>query len=405
MFIGAAMDLLGRKLPTIAGLTICGLCIILMPVSTTLVGLYFLRIFASIGILPASMSPYVVDYIKAESLGVLQGWLAAIAAIGIAVGSVGAIAIKESIGVDYVYFLLGSVVILISWILCFGLEDHKKKVDEGAPDKEDGEELEVLKKNENRYSLLVTSQHSVLTSNPQSLTDVKFEAVQEPKSVIEMIAQTLGQGIGHLKADKTCMIAVLTAFSFSMVEMCNLQYGILIFKQSYEDDEASQDYITNKLAIYLLIAHSVGWVPILGLGFLADHVKVWKVQLVANILALVALTTFALTVPEQEPQFTKESPAPAGMAVVWIFCCIATMCFAALHLTLFLKSIAFNKVSRGLLLGIYGFATTLGLLLIECVGDLMYSSDSRLPLVLPIVATSSVILLTIVFAAFRKLHV
>ena len=71
VFIGAAMDLVGRKLPTIIGLTICGLCILLMPVSTTLVGLYFLRIFASIGILPASMSPYAVDYIKAESLGVL----------------------------------------------------------------------------------------------------------------------------------------------------------------------------------------------------------------------------------------------------------------------------------------------------------------------------------------------
>ena len=159
------------------------------------------------------------------------------------------------------------------------------------------------------------------------------------------------------------------------------------------------------MAIYLLIAHGVGWVPILGLGFLADHVKVWKMQFVANILALVALTIFALTVPEPEPQYSKDSPAPPGMVVVWIFCCIAMMCFAALNLTLFLKSIAFNKVSRGLLLGIYGFATTLGLLLIECVGDLMYSSDSRLPLVLPIVATSSIILLTIVFAAFRKLHV
>ena len=103
-------------------------------------------------------------------------------------GSIGAIAIKESIGVNYVYFLLGSIVIVIAGILCFGLEDHKKRVKESAPDKDDGEELEELKKHENRYSLLVTSQHSTLKSNPESLTDVKFELEQEPKTVVEMIA-------------------------------------------------------------------------------------------------------------------------------------------------------------------------------------------------------------------------
>ena len=74
LFLGALMDAVGRKLPSIIGLFIAGTGTLLSPVPSKMPGLYVLRILTNIGVLPLLWSPYMVDYIQRESLGLLAAY-------------------------------------------------------------------------------------------------------------------------------------------------------------------------------------------------------------------------------------------------------------------------------------------------------------------------------------------
>ena len=63
LFMGAAMDIFGRKYISIGGLFIASVVMFCKPLVTTLSALYVLKVFTNIGALPLLYSPYPVDYI------------------------------------------------------------------------------------------------------------------------------------------------------------------------------------------------------------------------------------------------------------------------------------------------------------------------------------------------------
>lgn len=79
LFLGALMDAVGRKLPSVIGLFIAGTGTLLSPVPSKMAGLYVLRIITNVGVLPLLWSPYMVDYIQRESLGLLAAYSTVIA--------------------------------------------------------------------------------------------------------------------------------------------------------------------------------------------------------------------------------------------------------------------------------------------------------------------------------------
>ena len=91
----------------------------------TLVGLYCVHCFITIGLLPLAQSPYPVDYIKAESLGLYCAIASMIAILGTLLGSHLASEIEKSMGIDAVFYIYGSVIMIIVVILCFGLRDRQ----------------------------------------------------------------------------------------------------------------------------------------------------------------------------------------------------------------------------------------------------------------------------------------
>ena len=71
--LGYAMDFFGRKTITVVGLFITALAVTFMPI-VNLPGLYILRIFSSVGVIPALYTPYTLDYVQKGSLGLVTGY-------------------------------------------------------------------------------------------------------------------------------------------------------------------------------------------------------------------------------------------------------------------------------------------------------------------------------------------
>ena len=73
--IGSAMDLFGRKGITVFGLFVAGLGLAAQPLPSQIGWLYPLRVISCVGVIPALYTPYTVDYVKKESLGLLNGYI------------------------------------------------------------------------------------------------------------------------------------------------------------------------------------------------------------------------------------------------------------------------------------------------------------------------------------------
>ena len=91
LMLGSLMDLFGRKIPSIAGLMVASIGILLSPVPQNLPGLYICRILSNVGCLPFMWSPYSVDYIKEETLGLYSAYITVLSHIAAIMSGSGAI--------------------------------------------------------------------------------------------------------------------------------------------------------------------------------------------------------------------------------------------------------------------------------------------------------------------------
>lgn len=91
LMLGGLMDLIGRKVPSILGLFIAAIGILLSPVPPNLPGLYVCRVMTNVGCLPFMWSPYSVDYIKKETLGLYSAYVTIISHVAAIMSGSGAI--------------------------------------------------------------------------------------------------------------------------------------------------------------------------------------------------------------------------------------------------------------------------------------------------------------------------
>jgi len=52
--------------------------------------------------------------------------------------------------------------------------------------------------------------------------------------------------------EKSILVAMFTAIGQSMTMISSMQFGTIIFNEEYAKDDASKDYISDRLSIYLL---------------------------------------------------------------------------------------------------------------------------------------------------------
>ena len=130
LFIGYAIDLFGRKMLSIAGVILAGTGTFCSPLPARLGGLYFFRVMITIGILPLHLSPYIIDYVKRESIGRALAYLSVGATISSIFTSSVAIQLQKSMGAAPVYYIVGSCAYIVAFVLCYGLKDvHEKAKD------------------------------------------------------------------------------------------------------------------------------------------------------------------------------------------------------------------------------------------------------------------------------------
>ncbi len=86
------MDITGRKIPVVIGLILTGVALILMTrFDQVYPTLLVLSCTVAVSILPAYISPFILDYVTTESLGVANAWNGLVALAGSASSTSGAI--------------------------------------------------------------------------------------------------------------------------------------------------------------------------------------------------------------------------------------------------------------------------------------------------------------------------
>ena len=323
-------------------------------------------------------TPFSVDYIQKESLGLLTVYATLVTQVANLMGSSVSVQIERAIGVDSVYYIYGSLVLLICLILCFGLKEVN---------------ADQLKKNQ-----AFEEETKQLIENARQEEDSQDDD-GEPESKCDKLKKILSQFKESIVKQKSIIVGFVSTFSISILAICGLVYGTLILKQVYAEDDESKDYIADQISIYFLITNIVGWVPAVVLSFMSDRITVWKLLLAGHFFMIAFLATFVISLPDEDHVYTKENPAPLVLPIMFVLCnCTCTM-LASLDGILLSKSISACVLSRGILLGTQASFCSLGEVLIDGLGGHIYDLDKRNPYFITLSVECLVITVIIAFAA------
>lgn len=91
LILGTLMDLVGRKIPSIAGLILAASATLATPFPKKIGWIYAIRCLTNVGTLPLVWSPFSVDYVDSESLGLYSGFKTVITQVASILGSTVAI--------------------------------------------------------------------------------------------------------------------------------------------------------------------------------------------------------------------------------------------------------------------------------------------------------------------------
>ncbi len=82
-----------------------------------------LSIAESIAILPAIMSPILLDYVEIKSLGTAFAWLSIFGMIGTIFATSVVIKLQEYYSIDIIYDIMGGLTILTAFLVLLGLKE------------------------------------------------------------------------------------------------------------------------------------------------------------------------------------------------------------------------------------------------------------------------------------------
>ena len=190
-----------------------------------------------------------------------------------------------------------------------------------------------------------------------------------------------------------------------MTYISTLQYGPIIFKDSYKTDDDSKNYIADRISLYFLISYLVVLFPSLLLGYILDRVKNWKVLAIFQCLLLGSLTLFVLNTPLQDHIYSVDNHQSSWMTFGFIGTCTISPCLFLVNQSLLTKSIAECTFSRGVFLSASAMIGSIGIFIIDGVGGNMYDSNKRNPFFLCIGMVIFLLLVTFLLACFRQLRV
>ena len=97
------------------------------PIPKNLTWLYAFTGITLIGFIPLSKSPYFIDYFEPQSLGRAFSIMEFVAICGTLLATTVALQVEKNFGAAPVYYGIGTIVYLVSVVLCIGLSDVPQK--------------------------------------------------------------------------------------------------------------------------------------------------------------------------------------------------------------------------------------------------------------------------------------
>ena len=104
---------------------VAGLATMLKPVPEKIGYLYALRIITNIGMVGLTNTPFTLDYIRKQSIGIVMTYHSIIGTLSDITVTSGCIQLDKVMPVGYVYVGIGALSLLVAVFLAFGLKDIK----------------------------------------------------------------------------------------------------------------------------------------------------------------------------------------------------------------------------------------------------------------------------------------
>ena len=106
--------------------------------------------------------------------------------------------------------------------------------------------------------------------------------------------------------EKTIIVGIMSNMSTMMTYIASAQFGILIFNDSYGEDQASKNYISNQISLYFLFSNLTVLFLSLGLGYLMDKIKNWKMIFFFHLLLITSIILFTMNAPTVERIYSAD---------------------------------------------------------------------------------------------------
>ena len=124
-----------------------------------------------------------------------------------------------------------------------------------------------------------------------------------------------------------------------MVHICTLQYGTLVYRQTYAKDDDSKEFLANRLSVIFVISNFCVLTISLLFGVYIDRLKLWKLVLVMHLIMLACLIIFVSKVPSEDHIYSEDNREPFGITFGFLLLNISATATFPVDKTLLSKAI------------------------------------------------------------------
>ncbi|TNV73136.1 hypothetical protein FGO68_gene10211 [Halteria grandinella] len=292
LFLGLIFDTVGRKVPTVIGLTCVGLSIIALPyLSPSITAFICMRVIMSLGIIPGVNTPLMPDYVQAKSLGLANAYQSVVAASAVIFGSTVLIQVSRHVDLLYIFLCIGGFTLLVAFTLIFGIKD-------------------------------VISNKKPLTSHAVTKHSFTYK-----------IRTTIASLVTSIKEQPGLSLAIVGSFTCKSASLIITLFGSLVIQANFErEDPHDYEDRAKALTSWIFLVGNVVKVPLsLYLGYLSDKVRVWIIVSVIASLSFISQGAMLMNIDSNSDLFVVSFTAQYTFNFTQYMLCLSSLRLLRLH--------------------------------------------------------------------------
>ncbi|CDW88597.1 UNKNOWN [Stylonychia lemnae] len=251
LVLGVIFDVFGRKIPTVAGLIVAGISLIITPYFSTIYPSFLIiRIFMSLGTIPALNTPLLPDYLFDQSLGLGSAYQFIVSAAAAVFSTTGLLEIKKNEDIKWIFIGIGTYSICVGIFLIFTIKE---------------------------------------------MNQIEKSSRENKKALKQKLRKTITEFVVSFKEDAGFFVAMFGSFCVKLTALtCSLFGSLLIIAN--EKNSGNPDYQNDAQTKiqYIFLIGNVLQVPFcLVLGYLSDKTRMWYLLASASA-GVIILSTITL---------------------------------------------------------------------------------------------------------------